>query len=354
METMRKNVKITTVHHGNTDVKTSICTDQHSDKKLYALCRKYGTQTLLWRQKFIGLLPEVNRRRLYEKKGFGSIFEFGKRIAGLSEAQIRLALNLEKRFSDKPELRKVLVEGKVSINKLARVVSVATVENEEVLVESARRLSKSSLDVLVKDVRRFQNKNSGVNYGDSCKNSIDFENQNGLFEGQIEVKSLPGQGAEAERRRFDKLLSEKLNDDKKKKLKLSEDTLNHLLELQEKGIDIDEIVRMGLKKRNEEITQEKAEIAKLEVEKKRVGESDREEGGKLKPGRYRNVRIQRVLEKEFGTKCAVPNCERDREHVHHTLPFAITGNNDPRFLIPLCKSHHDVVHVVNQKVWKYK
>lgn len=39
-----------------------------SDKELYALCKKYGENALQWRRKFIGLLPEVNRRRLYEKK----------------------------------------------------------------------------------------------------------------------------------------------------------------------------------------------------------------------------------------------------------------------------------------------
>jgi hypothetical protein len=84
-----------------------------SDKKLLAMCREYGTQVLFWRQRFIGLLPEVNRRRLYEKKGYNSIFEFGKRMAGLSEAQIRLTINLEKRFADKPALHDALTDGKV-------------------------------------------------------------------------------------------------------------------------------------------------------------------------------------------------------------------------------------------------
>ncbi|MBI5753601.1 hypothetical protein HZA40_00465, partial [Candidatus Peregrinibacteria bacterium] len=70
-----------------------------TDQNLYQLCKNYGQQALHWRQKFIGLLPEVNRRKLYEKKGFGSIFEFAKKLAGLSEEQVKLTLNLEKRFS---------------------------------------------------------------------------------------------------------------------------------------------------------------------------------------------------------------------------------------------------------------
>ncbi|PIZ76245.1 hypothetical protein COY05_01630, partial [Candidatus Peregrinibacteria bacterium CG_4_10_14_0_2_um_filter_38_24] len=68
------------------------------DENLYALCKTYGERTRIWRQKFAGLLPEVFKRKLYEKKGFHSIFEFAKKLAGMSEEQTRLVLNLEKRF----------------------------------------------------------------------------------------------------------------------------------------------------------------------------------------------------------------------------------------------------------------
>lgn len=89
-------------------------------------------QTRIWRQKFLGLLPEVYKRRLYEKKGFGSIFEFAKKLAGVSEEQVRLVLNLEKRFEDKPILKALLVEGTVSVNKLARIVSIANGTGDDI------------------------------------------------------------------------------------------------------------------------------------------------------------------------------------------------------------------------------
>lgn len=174
--------------------------EKMSDRHLMALARKYGTEALLWRQKFIGLLPEVDRRKLYEKKGYGSIFEFGKRMAGLSEAQIRLALNLEKRFEDKPALRQALVKGEVSINKLTRVASIATVENEEELCVSAKVLSKASLDVLVKDIKYVQNfvegKHGGLQVGGEK-----FGSENDLFKRNNDVKSLhvrAGHRSEAE------------------------------------------------------------------------------------------------------------------------------------------------------------
>ena len=108
------------------------------DEKLYGLCKQYGALARLWRQKFIGLLPEVNKRRLYEQKGFSSIFEFAAKLCGLSAEQVRLALNLDKRFEDKPILKEIFENGEVSINKLTRVVSIATPENEEELAKKIK------------------------------------------------------------------------------------------------------------------------------------------------------------------------------------------------------------------------
>lgn len=124
-----------------------------SDDQLLRLCEKYGLQAKLWRMKFCGLLPEVCKRRLYEKKRFRSIFEFALILGGLSEHQVRLVLNLDKRFEEMPHLHELLVEGKVSVNKLARVVSVVSTENEEFLSHQVRNLSQKALETLVRDMQ---------------------------------------------------------------------------------------------------------------------------------------------------------------------------------------------------------
>ncbi|MDP4008519.1 MAG: HNH endonuclease signature motif containing protein [Candidatus Peregrinibacteria bacterium] len=299
-----------------------------SDKKLLALCKKYGTQALLWRQKFIGLLPEANRRKLYEKKGYGSIFEFGKRMAGLSEDQIRLAINLEKRFEDKPVLRRALVEGRVSINKLSRIVSIANVSNESILAASAEVLSNRSLEVLVRDVKRG---------GES-----DLRNQNGLFEPQIDAKSLHVQASQINIQSQEIIL-------KKAQLNLAEDTINHLLALQEKGIDIDKIVRGGFVKRNEDLAGKKVRNAEYVAKK----EWKRKADGK-RPVRYIGVETKKILEEEFGVKCAAPGCARESKNIHHTARFGLTGSNNPHFLAPLCKEHHDIAHVMDEKFMMMK
>lgn len=186
-----------------------------SNKELYALCKKYGENALIWRRKFTGLLPEVNRRRLYKKKGFGSIFEFAKKLCGLSEEQVRRVLNLEERFKDKPKLHRALISGEVSVNKLARIVSVATPENEEFWAKKVKQISQGAIETLVRD-----------------------EKQNGFEEESVRTHRLA-------------------------ELHLEPDVLEELLVLQGKGIDINQLLREFLEWRKLEIAREKEELSTI-------------------------------------------------------------------------------------------
>ncbi len=180
-----------------------------TDQELYEKARLYGQNALLWRQKFTGLLPEVNRRRLHERHGFGSIFEFAYKLAGLSEQQVKNALNLEASFSDKPMLKALLENGQVSVNKLVRVQSVVTAENEEFWANQAQVLSKTALETLVRDERVAS-----------------------------KPKVLPGQD-----------------------LHLSEEVTARLQELQSKGIDLDTLLTEFLDQREGKIAEEKEAIS---------------------------------------------------------------------------------------------
>lgn len=271
---------------------------QLSDKELYMLCKKYGENALHWRRKFIGLLPEVNRRRLYEKKGFSSIFEFAKKLCGLSEEQVRRVLNLEEKFKDMPKLHQALISGEVSTNKLARVASVATVENEEFWMEKAFQLPNRALETLVKDVK--------------------IENQNDLFKPQNKDKSV--------------------HVHRLAELNLAPDVLNELLEIQRKGIDVNQVLREFLEGRKREIAHEKEELAA-------------ECGGtRPVPSRTIPIRIRRHLEKEYGSMCSINGCWRPAKVIHHTQRFALAQTHDPKYLAPLCHEHHAIAHSIDARV----
>lgn len=271
-----------------------------SDEKILQLCKKYGSQAKLWRARFTGLLPEVNRRRLYEQKGYTSIFVFAAQWAGLSVDQVRLVLNMEPRFQATPALKSLLVEGKVSVNKLARVVSVATPKNQEFLAEQVQLLSKSAVEVLARDMRRMAN-------------------QNGLNKEKNSTRGLPGQ-----------TLADKLS-----QLKLSEELVDQLLELQCRGLSIEALIQSALDLRSQKIAEKKAVIARELPE----------ESSRSMPRK-----VSAIIKEEHGEKCSIQFCMRPSQALHHTRRWALQQNHDPHFIAPLCKEHHQIAHAIDVRV----
>lgn len=304
-----------------------------TDQNLYELCKTYGARALEWRRKFTGLLPEVNRRKLFEKKGFESIFVFAKKLAGLSEEQVRLTLNLEKRFEGMPGLKSLLVNGEVSINKLTKVVSIANSENQEFLAGQVKILSQGAVETLVRDGRWMRREDAVVNTNFDMN-----EKQNGLFGPQNKGKSLRAQTCPIE---------EVLN--------LSPEVHQKLFELQQKGLDINQILLEFLQKRELEIAQNKEQIREKVLKKE---EKKDQKAATLQEYSLESIKTQRchipqavkrIIHEEFGTKCSVKHCQKSSVHIHHALAFAVGRSNDPKFLVPLCKEHHELEHAVNLK-----
>ncbi len=285
-----------------------------TDEKLLEICSRYGKLALHYRRKFIGLLPEVNRRKLYEKKGFNSIFEFAAKLAGISQEQVKRTISLDKTFSDKPILHEALTNGKVSLNKLARIASVATVENQEYLTNQVSLLSKSAVETLVRDMKFVPGHKS--------------DEQNGLFQThdtheRSECASLP----------------------KLQNLKLSPEVIAKLFELQNKGLDINEMILEFLKQREQKIETEKAEISARASAKENSALATAK-----KPSRHISVQTKKLLHAIHGSKCAVPHCQKPSKEIHHTARFALSNSNNPNFLAPLCHEHHLIAHTIDQNL----
>lgn len=295
--------------------------DHFTDEKLFSLCRQYGERARFFRQKFFGLLPEIYKRRLFEKKGFDSIFEFAKKLAGLSEEQVRRVLNIEKKLEATPMLHELLVDGKVSVNKLARVVSIATTENQEFLANQVQILPQAALETLVRD-----GKKTVIDSASVCVPQDRYgECQNALFEPQIEAKSV-----RAHVRQGTTSLSLHLDE-----LGLSSEIRQRLLDLKKKGIDVNVVLKELLDQREQDIEEEKLEIS-----------SNLEQA----QSRYISVKIRKIIDQEHGTKCSINTCIKPSETLHHTQRFALTKNHHPQFLAPLCKNHHVIAHSIDVRV----
>ncbi len=351
-----------------------------SDENLYQLCRTYGARALEWRRKFTGLLPEVFKRKLYEKKGFDSVFVFAKKLAGLSEEQVRLVLNLEKRFENVPALQTLLVNGEVSVNKLARVAAIANPENQEFLAEQVQILSKGAVETLVRDEKWARENCGGIvggasadlfgNFGDLS--GLRGKNSNGLLE--------PENGAKFVRaHKSAQSISAASSDEKNKvvwngwmsqAVNLSPEVHKKLLELQQKGLDLNQILLEFLKKREEEIAQRKEKIAekvlqkeeekaqkKAQIEEEILKSSPKGElkgGVVVQPRPHIPVAVKKILHDEHGTKCSIKNCQKLAETIHHTQRFALSGSHDPHYLAPLCKEHHEIAHAVDVRCHEVK
>lgn len=301
-----------------------------SDEVLFLKCKRYGSNAKLWRQKFLGLLPDVNKRRLYEKKGFSSIFVFAAKLGGVSEKQVRLALNLKEKFATTPALQALLISGEVSINKLARVASIANVENEEALAAQTKVLSKSALETLVRDEKFAQLQNSEAELENNFQQT--FEIQNDYNKPSITPKSLPGH---CEAAFVENSLS--INNDLELLKHLPENLKKRLTTIAQKGINIGELLNNLLDQHEEEIAREKAELAEKQNSKP------------TKPSRHIPIKIRQVLTREYGTKCSISNCHKPSKTLHHTQRFALAQTHNPHYLAPLCSDHHQIAHSIDQR-----
>ena len=296
-----------------------------SDKELYTICKKWGAAALEARRKFAGLLPEVYARETDErekgrswlkKRGFSCIYEFAAKLAGMSRDQVDLVIRLERRLEGKPVLQAALVKGVISANKLARVVSIVTAENQQEILGKVEELSNRALEVFVKD----------------------FKNPNGLQEPKNEQIGMHVQTVE-----LNKCVKNAQNmqyvHNSELDLELDEDVKKELIEMKKKGIDVNQVLRGFLRERKEKLEREKSEV----VEKQMRERDDRAIIG-MPAKRYVPIEVRRVVIKEFGDRCCVPGCAKPAENLHHEKGFAKDQCHDPRYLKPMCKGHHELAH----------
>lgn len=318
-----------------------------SDRQLYEICKKWGAAVLEARRKFAGLLPEVYRREQaawarggswVRKRGFSCLYEFAARLAGMSRDKVDEVIRTDKRFEDKPILRAALVSGEVSLNKLARVVSIATVENQREILGRVQALSKSALDVFVKDYKLQNEKLDGLGKPQNAQISLYGQNENANTwptEGIAKTRSEPcGQEQpKMEPTQDGQVLSKKVP------VNLDEDIAKELMEMQSKNIDVNRLLREFLRERKEKLQREQSEIA----EKQSKERDDRAIIG-YPAKRYVPIEVRRVVFDQFGDRCSAPGCGKPAKNLHHEKGFAKDQCHDPSYLKPLCRGHHELAH----------
>lgn len=326
--------------------------NQISDKELYTRCKYYGSKALKWRGRFAGLLPEVFQRRLYKRRGFASIHEFAAKLCGMSKEAVDKVLRLDNKLSDKPALRSQLRSGAVGWSKLQVVAGVASAKTDKKWA-SKMDLSQKALEICVKEERSGQTR--------ACKGAVDHASATGAS-----VFSLKGEyqqtchfhssadltaGAVAD--------GEKENQRKNLSMKLDEDLISQLQVLKtklekQKGekLEWNAVMTELLAARTERNELKQAQRGKKIIKKKVVEQicpdcESRKADEKAKLGKVsRNIPVaaKKLMRVRYGEICAAAACQRPAEQIHHTKGFALNPNHDPKYLLPLCKAHHELEH----------
>jgi hypothetical protein len=157
---------------------------------------------------------------------------------------------------------------------------------------------------------------------------------------------------------------------------LDDDVSKELEELHSKGIDVNEFLRKALKQRKEEIEEKKEKIAKEILSSQEKVSTSMPEGNTIEgslserndartqtdtnelksksPSRYIPAKVKKIIKEEFGTKCSIPNCQKQAEVLHHTQKFGLAHSHNPQFITPLCKEHHAIAHSMDVKYCEIK
>lgn len=271
-----------------------------TDSELYKLCQEYGLNARTWKRKFAGLLPEIYRRKLYRKKGFISIYEFAKKVGGMSEFATTRVLNLAKRLEDKPLLKNQLETGSQGWSKIQKVAYIATPETDKEWARKVETLSSRSLEVYVQERRR---------------------------------KSVPGNTLENKESIRQNLVT--------LSFPLTEKT-DHALRVFKRDLE---------KERKESLSWNEAmdDLLKKKVQKKaqitlEVCPKCADEKGAASRSRHIPEVVKKVVIAKYQDKCGFPGCNKPWIHFHHTRRYAQNMGHIPNSIIPLCKTHHDLMH----------
>lgn len=115
---------------------------------------EYGTHAKEWRNKCILLLPDIEKYEVWKKKGFGSIYEYAAKLAGLTKLQVDEAIRVLRKIEDKPAL--LAIANQKGINAVKPVTTIATKESDQYWANKAATMSKNELETFVREIKKTE------------------------------------------------------------------------------------------------------------------------------------------------------------------------------------------------------
>lgn len=280
-----------------------------SDKELYKFCQECARHIHAWRHKFAMVLPEVAARKLYKRRGFGSIYEFAAKMAGMSKYSVDETLRVLKKVENKTALKEVVESH--GVNRVKPILSIVNEGDEKFWAEKARLMGKTALETYVKTYRleilpRKDSKPENTNGSANKKVKVTMELSVELLE---KLKSMKGESD-------------------------WEDLMNTLLQN-----------KLALKETIKETISEKGCVAQPTTTTTTVAAVGAKPEVARTKSRHIPAKIKRFVIGRSGGLCAYPGCSKPYKILHHTQRFALEKIHDPDRLTPLCEGHERIAHL---------
>ncbi len=268
------------------------------DQRLHEKFSEFGKNAREWMRKCVMMLPEIDRRRVWEKKGFSCIYEYAAKLAGMSRGTVNEALRVMNRIENMPELREVVA--RKGINAVKPVVTVATPETADFWAEKAKTMSKHTLEIYVREFRNG--------------NVVGLPGKAAIENGFLALES-------EESAKTDVLKTQK----KVVAMELRVEILAKLEKLKGK-MDWNELMEQLLIEREERLEAKKPVAVRA------------------KSRHIPAVIKKHVLAKTNG-QCAFPGCVKQAKILHHTERFELKKWHDPEKIRPMCVAHERIAHL---------
>lgn len=265
---------------------------EKSVQNLHFRFQMYGRNAREWTRKCALLLPEIVRERVWEKKGFDSVYTYARVLAGMGREAVNDALRILGKVEGMSAIRQVIEEK--GINSVKPIMTILNETNQEFLAEKARVMSKNTLEMYVREL----------------KNQTDVAVRSGLPRTSENVE-FPYKQA---------IVKTTLT------LDLDPEVARKLEKLKGKDGDWNTLMMEFLELREKIVAQEKPE--------EKVTES-----------RHIPAAIERyVIDRARGI-CEFRACAKKYEILHHIQRFALERVHDPSRIVALCKPHERMVHL---------
>ena len=269
----------------------------------------------------IEALRDVQREDVHRMVGKRNLYTYAVEVMGLSEGTAYSMTAIAKKSFEIGEILPALKSGKVSANKISRMLSVISKENAVELIGFASVSTTKELDFKVAQMNPKPKRRTSVRAvdGDRVRVAMDFTRE--------ELKVL-------ERAR-DLMAGAESRDLKKAVLQAAREYIE----------------------RRDPV----AKAKRAQARRMRTASGSRTKIVKTEKSLHKNSarsigRVPRTAEQTHGvnlrdrSQCTFIDgngrrCgERKDLHVHHVLPVSRGGSNDPENLTTLCVFHHELVH----------